>query len=512
VARYAIDQKFIEGLSAAERQELAPYIAAYQAHLEANPLLNFQPHPKQSLFLASTVPLKAFLGGNRSGKTTCGIVDDLIQACSPEDLPEHLLGFKKWQPPFFCRIVAPDFVSTMEGVIFNKLREWCPRNAMEGGSWDKAYDKQRRMLWFSNGSWMQFLTFEQDLDKHSGAALHRVHFDEEPPSDIRRECLMRLIDFGGDELFTMTPLFGMSWMFDSIYEPYVKGDLDDAIVVEVDMDDNPHLDEVTKKRALAGLSEEERNARKSGRFVHFGGMVFGEFSGNHVVDQFPYDYFTPGHPGEFDMIYVGIDPGTRHLAAAVFVACTPDGQLIVFDEVGIKDGTVRDMAGEIALLRAKWSITPRMYVIDPAARNRNHQTGRSDQMEYMDAGIVAVPGQNAVTAGIQNIKARLQASPPQLRVTENCAGLIDEFHKYRWTKQKRNADGADPKEEPLKTNDHRLDALRYVAMARPYAPAVVTDERNESIYQRMIREDLERSRRPARVARGAAQFGPGVWA
>jgi phage terminase large subunit-like protein len=162
------------------------------------------------------VPLKAFLGGNRSGKTTCGIVDDLIQACSPESCPEPSAALQEVAArPSSVRIVAPDFVSTMEGVIFSKLREWCPSATLEGDGWDKAYDKQRRMLWFSNGSWMQFLTFEQDVDKHSGAALHRVHFDEEPPSDIRRECLMRLIDFGGDELFTMTPLFGMSWMFDS---------------------------------------------------------------------------------------------------------------------------------------------------------------------------------------------------------------------------------------------------------------------------------------------------------
>jgi hypothetical protein len=35
---------------------------------ERNPLTNFHPHPKQSVFLGSQDPIKAFLGGNRSGR------------------------------------------------------------------------------------------------------------------------------------------------------------------------------------------------------------------------------------------------------------------------------------------------------------------------------------------------------------------------------------------------------------------------------------------------------------
>jgi hypothetical protein len=36
-------------------------------------------------------------------------------------------------------------------------------------------------LYFKNGSKFQFLTAEQDVDKHAGQTLDRVHFDEEPP-------------------------------------------------------------------------------------------------------------------------------------------------------------------------------------------------------------------------------------------------------------------------------------------------------------------------------------------
>ena len=78
--------------------------------------------------------------------------------------------------------------------------------------------------------------FEQDLDKFGGTAKHRIHYDEEPPRNIRQEGKMRLLDYeGADELFTMTPFSGMGWMFDEIWEPWQKGVLEDGKVVVVEV-------------------------------------------------------------------------------------------------------------------------------------------------------------------------------------------------------------------------------------------------------------------------------------
>src|SRR5581483_11170211 len=173
-----IDHVALKRLPLGERAQARELLDAYEAALRANPLIGYQPHPKQVAFHEGREPVKCFLGGNRSGKTTAGILDDLIQAVDVAVVPEHLRSFKVWEPPFFCRVVSPDFTSTMEGVIFQKLREWVPRGQLVGDSWGKAYDKQRRRLSFKNGSWFDFMTFEQDLDKFGGAALHRVHYDE----------------------------------------------------------------------------------------------------------------------------------------------------------------------------------------------------------------------------------------------------------------------------------------------------------------------------------------------
>lgn len=331
-----IDRAALEALPPAEREEARVLLERYEGALRQNPLLGYVPHGKQVEFHASREPARCFFGGNRSGKTTAGIVDDILQAVDRDAVPDALQEFKRWEPPFFCRIVCPDFVSTMQPVIFAKLREWVPRGQLVGGSFEKAYDKQLRQLNFKNGSRFDFMTFEQDLDKFGGAALHRVHYDEEPPQAIRQECLMRLIDYGGDELLTMTPLEGLTWTFDEFYDPYEKGTLEDASVVVVDMDDNPHLDERTKRRVLKGLSTEQRAARKSGRFVHFAGLVYHEFNRElHVVPSAP---LPPGV-----RVFGAIDPGIRHMAAVVWAYLGVDDDLVVFAELACQGQTVREV-------------------------------------------------------------------------------------------------------------------------------------------------------------------------
>jgi phage terminase large subunit-like protein len=484
-----IDRKAIESLPPEEQAETQQLLDAYEEQLRNNPLIGYRPHPKQVSFHDSQEPLKAFLGGNRSGKTTAGILDDLIQAVDADSLPDHLKAYKKWQPPFYCRIIVPDFTSTMEGVIFQKLREWAPKSQLVGDRFDKAYEKSSRKLRFKNGSIFDFLTFEQDLDKFGGAALHRVHYDEQPPRDIRRESMMRLIDYGGDEVFTLTPMDGMSaWMYDEIWLAWQKDQLPESTIVVVDMDDNPYLDEKTKARALAGLSKEERQARKSGRFVSFSGIIYEDFNRSlHVIPEI----------GEVPSgrVYVGIDPGMRHMAAVIWTYLTPEDTMVIFDELALQGHTIKQVCDAIKKRNDRWGqktqsgavapLVPSWYVIDPAARNVMHNTGRSDQAEYVDHRIVTILGQNDVIAGINRVRERLQAH--RLLVCGNCPNLIDEFRKYRWSKETRTEDEA--KQKPVKADDHLLDALRYVVASRPYSPTPTVQERNLSPLERAARED-----------------------
>jgi hypothetical protein len=496
-----INLEALVGLSPEERLVVEADLLVMERAYATNPLLGYRPHRKQAEFHGLPhEPLRAFFGGNRSGKTTATMVDTILQAVDWELVPDHLRAFKRWDPPFYCRVVTPDLTNTLEGVVLQKFRDWCPRGQLHGGGFDRAWDKMLRMLRFKNGSWIQFFSNDQDVDKFGGAALHRIVFDEEPREDIRRECLMRLIDFGGEELYGMTPLNGMSWTFDEIYEPWERGELEYGRVVVVDMDDNPHLDRATMARVLAGLSREEREARKSGRFVHFAGLVYPVFSrSRHVVPEFR------ELPKGVEL-FCGIDPGIRHMCAVVYAFLDNDDRMVVFDEIALQGVTIREICDQIQKTNLKWGgIRPNWYVIDPSSKNRNNQTGRSDQAEFSDNGIVTIPGQNSKPAGINRTRERLEAD--RLLIAANCVELQAEFKRYRWVTAKRIE--GDAKQEPVKKDDHLLDALRYVVMQRPLVPELERRPPSLSMKQRLLRESLKRLGSGRSSVPADHFFGPG---
>jgi hypothetical protein len=369
---------------------------------------------------------------------------------------------------------------------------------------ERGWDKQLAMLRFKNGSWVQFMSNDQDLDKFAWAALHRVVYDESPRQDIRRECLMRLIDYDGEELYGLTPMDGMSnWLFNEFYRPWERGLLDGetARLVLVDMDDNPHLSGSAKEWALSGLSSEEREARKTGRFVSFAGLIYPMF--NHVI---PDEDATPG--GELPAgveCFEAVDPGLRHMAAVLFCYLTPRDDLVVYDELALQGKTVAEVCKRIKLVRERWGVQPRWTVIDPAARNKSPQTGRSDQQEYSDHGIPTIPGQNEVRPGINRVKERLEAD--RLHVAARCSELLEEFRTYRWKAESHRSED-DARDRPVKRDDHLLDALRYVCMQRPLAPPESLVPESLTFKDRALRAALRRLAVPQRPAH---PFGPGVW-
>lgn len=463
--RYTIDWEAVKKLGPEEQSAVLSELKIIETLHEKNPLHFFYPYPKQHLFLANRSRFKWILGGNRSGKTVTCVVDDIIQAIDRKACPDHLLQYKKFDPPFKFRIVAMDF-DQIELVIFEAMKAWLPPDQLLGGSWDKAYNSQRRILRFKNGSLCQFKTFEQPAKNHGGAPLHRVHLDEEPPEDIWRENNVRVIDYAGDILCSMTPVEGLTWMYDTFLVPWEKGILKNAYIQPVDMDDNPFLTTDAKEQALQDYSKDEREARKTGKFIHFHGKVYPEF----CQDSDHYQIVPEGPPAPGAFIYLGIDPGIRNMCGVVFCSHTANDTLTIFDELAVKDLNVEEVVLEIAKKLSVYGITYNWAVLDPAAGNREFTTGRSIEQEFKDKGIRCFLGQNDPRAGINRVKVRLEHN--KLLVAANCEETIREFRKYRWAKPPKKSQ-ADPAEAVIKKDDHLLDAIRYVCMARPYTPAAV---------------------------------------
>ncbi len=479
-----------------------------------HPILSDKPvHEKQMMFHGLPQYIRCFFGGNQSGKTTAGIADDLIQAYDWDAVPEHLHFVKKFDPPFYARLYTTDF-KTLELTFIPKLRELVAPSQLRGGSWATAFSKGSMTLDFENGSKFQFVTYAQDVSQMGGATIHRVHFDEEPPLDHFEESKIRVMKLEGDLIFTMTPLMGMSWTYNDIWEDMVEFKNAEEVIegcfyqdhrrgiIVVDMDDNPYLTEETKTRTLEGYPDEVIEARKKGRFIHFSGLIYHEFKDDvHVVPDVEFKDVIPN----INNVVVGIDPGisVRHKCAVVWCLVTPGDDLFVFDELYLADLTIREVCERIHKVNNLWGVNPIYYVIDPKAQTRNQQTGRSDQTEFFDHAIHPILGQNDVITGINRIKERLKYN--KLFVFDTCTNLKKEFKRYRWKDAPKS--GEDGKPAPIKTDDHALDALRYVAMSRPYLP-----KRSEELLETPLQTAKRLAESRALGPKPVHEFGAGIYA
>ncbi len=463
-------QLLLKGLPENPDQETLELVQEYKRQLEANPLNLYYPEPKQKEFHSATTRVKALIAANRIGKTTALICDMLIQALPMELVPEHLREYKVWglpnQIPFRGRILGPGLTRTLDGVLLDKIQEWCPAQAYEGGTFKKAYDKQSRVLRFANGAFIDVFSYEQDLQALSGIDLHRVAYDEEPPGergkDIRNESHMRLLDHRGDEVFALTPLLGYSFIKESVYD---KRNDPEVTVIQASMHDALHITEEQIKEEMENLTEEEIEARIHGKFVHFGGLVYSQFNPDiHVVPR-P----DKKHVHGLD-IYISIDPGIR-TTAIVFGGYDKENSLLVFDELYLhgQEAIPENASAAIKAKLRDWGtqekgpLEPMWALIDPSARNRQLTVEMEGvQAAYQRSGINAFEAQNDVEAGVFEVKRRLQSTEPQMFfMSEACIWLKWELEKYRVKEKPDGSFGV------VKEDDHAVDALRYMALARP---------------------------------------------
>jgi hypothetical protein len=201
----------------------------------------------------------------------------------------------------------------------------------------------------------------------------------------------------------------------------------------------------------------------------------------------------------------GIDPGQRNMAAAVFCAVDPSGKMTVFDEIAMQGATSRGGRRDQAALRRVEGVSHACSSSTRPRRTTCIRPGAATRWSTPTHGIFTVPGQNSVTAGINNVRQRLQHGA--LEISAGCTVLIDEFRKYRW-KTARKVSEDDPQEAPVKKDDHLLDALRYVCMARPYAPPVPVPDSVLPLHERLVQDQLAWRKNKSVYAK-IADGGPG---
>lgn len=427
---------------------------------------SYKPHNKQVMFHTSDHYTRLYIGGNRSGKTTGGIVEDIWWLTGKHPYMETPNPSIR---PVMGRLVSVDFINGIKKIIIPQLKQWIPPSQLFGGSWFTAYSESERVLTLENNSQLELMSYDQDLDKFAGTSRDFIHFDEEPPYDIYNECKMRLIDRKGRLWITMTPVEGMTWMHDDVYEPGILGDKNIKII-EVDMHENPHIDPEEIERATAGLSEEEKQARIEGKFVQMGGLIYKKFKvATHVIPQVDFREFLDTKKYK---IYMSLDHGLNNPTSVHWHAVDNDGNVITFDEHYEAGRIIEYHAAVIHSRNALHGRMPDVNVADPALAQRSAITGTSIFTEYAIRGIGLLPANNDVRTGIAKVAEYTTPNAngvPTWHITENCSRLIWEIQRYRWKTwaSKKQQHANNPYEEPHKKDDHAMDDCRYFFTLMP---------------------------------------------
>ena len=451
-----------------EQRKLAEEkIQKLAALIRRNPLMGFQPNSQaQADFLRARTHTIAAIAGNQFGKTTSLVVRSLIMVLPEEFLPEWMRPLKWWDNgPIHGRLVCPS-TALLEQNFVPTFREWCPPAALAKGSIDKAWNGQKHILTFADGSFIDFLSYEMDLDKFGSVRRHFVGYDEPPPSHIRDEGLARIMRYAGFEMFAFTPLKNNTgWLRREIYK---KREDPDITVVRGSVRDNQMLDDAAREKFLSGLpSDLWRRAREFGDFVEVGGMIYPDFE-RCIIPGAP----DPAWVREQRDIVIAIDPGRRN-AGIAFLAFDGDNSATMFDEGKLQDKGPKDYAEFIRARMRYWGIDERHvhYVCDPSYRQRGIVTSETVMAALIQEGIYANPGQNDVPAGIDQMRTRMQHG--RFHVYESCRHIRDEADDYAAEEPDEGKD--DSELIPIKGNDHVLDATRYGVMERFWDPAMEDD-------------------------------------
>lgn len=423
-------------------------LARFERDRKVDPLKYYIPHKGQMPFHRSTAKIRAMFGGNRSGKTEAGGAETGFYAKQSQEYRSRPMRKD------VKILVGSESNEYNRDVIVPKLRKWISKSHIV-----KEVRIQRGFVDFwelAGGGLIKFKNYEQEADKWAGDDYDLIWLDEQPPHDIWKECLLRIIDRDGGILLTMTPIKGMTWVYPEVWE---KNGVDGIECFLMDMDVNPYLSQAAKDVVLANLTEQEKKIRKEGKFVALHGLVYPQFNeSKHVIEPFevPRDWKT----------IIAVDPHLKKPTAALWGAIAgydyknvSKGDWVIFREL-LYSGMIPDIVAAIMVANGRRKIFARIG--DPALNiKKDNLMGVSPFDEFAAQGFPLIPANKKVESGIYEIRKLLDEEPSGIHIFNTCISLIWEFRHYSFNDIE--SDMEKPYSEKIrKRDDDLLDDLRYM--------------------------------------------------
>jgi phage terminase large subunit len=344
-------------------------------------------------------------GGSRSSKSF-SLVQLLIYIANTK---KYSISMVSCAFPHLRRGVMRDFIVIME--------DWNLYNP-------EKHTKTEHLYRFDNGSYIEFFSVDNALKVRG------------PGRDILFINEANLIDF---DTFTQLALrtkvcvfidFNPAEEFNYIYEKLEIRE--DAILIKSTYKDNPFLphEQIKEIENLKNVDENFWRIYGEGERGHSEGVIYTHWQ--------PYSKAVSG------ITVFGLDFGYNNPTS--LVRCTEmDQDLYWKEEIYQSHLTTSDL---IPMIKQIVKSHETIYC-DAAEPDRIEELKR--------AGIKAVPANKNVTDGINFIKGR------KLFIDSGSPNLLKEIKSYKF--KDRGKSKSNEPEEPLKLNDHAMDAARYASIS-----------------------------------------------
>jgi len=405
----------------------------------------------QFMKAGSEFKFRLFMAGNRTGKSLSAAYE----------LSCHLTGrYPKWWTGkkfafpnqwWVCGVDSKTILNTLQPLLLGQVGEFgtgmIPYDCLD---FDTLKDAKRadtpismfRVKHISGAfSSVSFKSYESGREAFQAFA-GSIWLDEEPPLSVFTECAMRTATGDNILMMTFTPLKGISETILNFLEgsQFAEGPVGvGKHVTMTGWDDVPHLSTVDKEILFASIPPYQRDARTKGIPQLGSGAVYPVPESDYVIAPIEI-------PKHWKKVY-GLDVGWNR-TAAVWAAIDPETNVIyLFSEYykGEAEPSVHAVG-----LKSRGDWIP--GIIDTAARGRSQIDGDNLFQMYKDLGLKINNANKSVETGLYTCWELL--STGQIKVFNTMTNFLNEIRMYR----------RDEKGKIIKTNDHLMDAFRYLIM------------------------------------------------
>lgn len=462
-------RKKLSGLTRAELVELVELTESAAQEDESKLGIYSPTSDVMKAFHESDAKLRSLMSGNRGGKTGALCIETIARTTGilPKELdatyPKH-----KIRLPCYARLVGVNYREGIEKILKPELLKWLPPEMIEG------YSAELMMLSLTNGSKIEFMSYDQERAKFGGVSRGFVGLDEICPPDVLKENIMRVADVGGDLVIAFTAVMeekddkgrvtsnaeSIAYFYDQIYLKARRVVDDNSDVVNPDgfpgyecfhhnSLSNIHINLEALKEWAKTLSPKDRAARIEGKFTHLMGLIYGEVynENTRVIKPFEVDKDWP--------VFVAIDSHLKKPHCVTYMTIDPHGRKFVIDELKIP-GLVDDIANDMKALEKLRDYWIMWRIIDPIANTRDPITGTCVADELRSKGITPLEsGSKDKVTGIHNTREAFRAD--ELYIFDRCTWLRWELAHYIYSGEK-----------PLDKDDDFCENLRRLIMKKPF--------------------------------------------